>query len=99
MKVIICAVRDSATLAFMQPFFARTPAEALRSFALAANSEDHQFSRYSADYTLFQIGEFDDQSGTITPNAPVSLGVAAEFRRPETAAAAQMDIEEAIRNG
>lgn len=36
--------------------------------------------RYPGDYTLFDLGEFDEETATFTlSSTPISLGVAVEF--------------------
>lgn len=79
----VFVVHDSKVEAYLQPFLARTRGEALRSFMKAANDERHDFSKYAEDYTLFEIGEYDDARGSYsmyeTKNA---LGTALEMRRP-----------------
>lgn len=75
----IFTVFDSKAEAFLQPYFSPTEGTAIRAFASAANDKDHQFSRYAADYTLFQIGSWDDLDGTITMYpAKLPLGTALE---------------------
>ena len=63
MKVF--SVFDSAANAYMQPFFMDTVPLALRAFTAAVNDEDHAFHRHAADYTLFEIGTFDQSSGEL----------------------------------
>lgn len=57
---------DKAVKAFMPIFFARSHGEALRSFTDVINDEKHQMSRHLHDYTLFYMGDFDDDNGAIT---------------------------------
>lgn len=61
----IFSVYDDKADAYTQPFFAPTSGVAIRQFAQAANDEGHEFSKHAADYTLFEIGEFDPQTGAI----------------------------------
>lgn len=63
------SVYDNATQAFMQPFFARTNGEALRSFSDAINDEKSSLSRHLHDYSLFGIGDFNDSNGLLSPLA------------------------------
>jgi len=76
----IYTVHDSKAEAYLQPFFARSNGEAIRSFTQAINTPDHQFAKYSADYTLFEIGEFDDNTGVITTPYTRSLGNGVDFK-------------------
>lgn len=76
----IFSVYDSKAQAYLQPFFTHNKQTAIRSFATAAQQSDHDFHRYAADYTLFQIGEWDAQSGHInTLENKLNLGMASEF--------------------
>lgn len=63
----IYSVRDTAANAFLQPFFTATDGLAIRSFMDAVNGPDSQFSRHSADYSLYLLGDFDDSDGSFTP--------------------------------
>jgi hypothetical protein len=66
--------------AYLQPFFAPTRGLAIRSFSEAANTSEHQFQKYSADFTLFEIAEFDDTTGICTSIEPFhKIGSALEF--------------------
>lgn len=67
MKMLYFSVYDSAVKAFLPPFAARAPGEALRSFQAACNDQSHDFRKHAADYTLFKLAEFDDASGVFDP--------------------------------
>lgn len=73
-------VHDSATAAYLRPFFARNKGEALRSFSEAVNDPASQFAKYPAEFTLFEMGTFDDTLGTfdLHPSA-LPLGKALDF--------------------
>ena len=75
-------VHDSAAEAFLPPFFLHTDGIAKRIFADACNDPDHQFGANPQDYTLFFVGEFDDEFGTLEPQTPTSLGNGLTFIRP-----------------
>lgn len=78
MKVF--AVYDCKAEAYLQPFFSRNAGTAVRDFASAANAEEHQFHRFAGDYTLFEIGEFDEQSGRLSASdVNINLGTALQF--------------------
>lgn len=68
----------------MQPWYARTKGEALRSFEQAVNDPTTQLSKHPSDFTLFELGEFDEHMGIIIPNINKSvLGTAFEYKKPE----------------
>lgn len=76
----IYSVYDSKTDAYVAPMFFQTKGQALRTFAEVANDKNHQIGKYSEDFTLFEIGEFNDNNCKFTLyDAPYSLGLALEF--------------------
>ncbi len=80
MVLKIYSVFDSKAEAFLQPFYQTTVGLAVRAFETAANEEGHQFQKYAGDYTLFELGEFDQSSGHFTIHtAPVNLGTAITY--------------------
>lgn len=88
MKLKIFAVYDSKAEAYARPFFDQATGAAVRSFAEIANDKNHPIGKHPGDYTLFEIGEYNDQNGEIKNNdANVALGAAIEFlhQRPSTA--------------
>jgi len=64
----VFAVHDSKVGAYMQPFFQRSVGEAVRSWETVCNDGKSAMSTFPADFTLFEIGEYDDQSGALTPH-------------------------------
>lgn len=59
---LVFSVYDSKANAFLQPFFAVSRGVAERSFFAAVIDERHDFNRFAEDYTLFELGEFDEES-------------------------------------
>lgn len=82
MRIHAFSVFDSAAKLFMQPFFARTRGEAMRSFMDACSDEKHQFSRHAMDYSLYVVGQFDEDDGLLIPQAePERLMSALDVKR------------------
>lgn len=78
----IFSVYDSKVESFLPPFFVQSKGAALRSFMDAVGQEGHQFSKHAADFTLFELGEFDDFCGKFELHAtPISIALALEFIR------------------
>lgn len=67
LKLFVFTIYDSKAQAYMQPYCAPNEAVAIRDFAHAANSKDSQVGRFPEDFTLFAIGEWDVQAGTLKP--------------------------------
>lgn len=66
----IFSVYDQQVEAFLQPFFSPTIGSAIRSMTDALNDPQSGFARNSKDYALYQLGEFDDGNGRLTPMDP-----------------------------
>lgn len=82
MQLKIYTVYDSKVEAYLQPFYVRSKGEAIRAFTETVNDPQSLVGKHPADYTLFEIGEFDDQTAKIKSLAAnISLGTAIEFLR------------------
>lgn len=78
----VFAVYDSKVQAYMAPFFMRTRGEAARSWEGVVNKPDTAFCAHPADFTLFEVGEYDDSNGRLTSlNVFVPVGTALEFKK------------------
>lgn len=62
---LVFSVYDSKAEAFLQPIFCATEGIAFRLFSAAVNDRNHDFHKFAEDYTLFQIGVFDEQDGRL----------------------------------
>lgn len=82
MKQLMFTIRDTKADAYLPPFFLPKKEMAARVFDQCVNSEDHQFGKWPADYTLFHIGTFNDETGICITYAPESLGNGLEYLRP-----------------
>lgn len=60
----IFTVHDLKAEVFLQPFYFNTKGQAIRAFMDTLADPNHQFSRYPADFTLFELGEYDDSSAS-----------------------------------
>lgn len=75
------AVFDSKMGMYLPPFFTRAAGAAVRSFQEAANKADHPFCKNPEDFTLFEIGSYDDTKGQLIPlEAKIALGCAIDFK-------------------
>jgi hypothetical protein len=82
MLVKIYSVFDSKASAFMLPQFYQTAGIAERAFSEAVNTKDTPFNKYPEDFTLFELGVYDDENASFDLHTtPVSMGVAIQFKR------------------
>lgn len=79
--VKLYSVYDSVAEVWGKPFPMKNKGEAIRGFTQAVNDQSTQLYLHPEDYTLFEIGEWDDDTGTIIMHpAKISCGVAIEYK-------------------
>lgn len=77
------SIYDSKSDTFQTPFFAQSNGTGVRMFHKLANDSDTIVGQYPSDFTLFEIGQFDDTNGTVMPyEAAKNLGLAITFQEP-----------------
>lgn len=82
MRLSVYCVRDAKVGAYMAPFFMRSRGEALRSWETVVNDPSTQFFKYPGDFCLFELGSFDEDSGSFDLHpSPLSLGLAVDVKR------------------
>lgn len=79
MKKSIYAIHDSKVKAYLQPFFMRTHGEAIRSFGEICSDEKSQFNKYPEDFAMLHIGDWDEETGTVTKVEKTPLSKATDF--------------------
>lgn len=81
MIVKIFAILDLKAQAFSQPFFASTTEVGQRMFGSLVNDGQSGPFKYPDDFTLFELGSFNDGSGEIDPlDKLVNLGMAISYK-------------------
>lgn len=75
MKLNIYAVHDNKVKAYGTPFFQITDGQAIRAFQDNVNSTtESQITKHPEDFTLFKLGEYDDQTGIINhPSSDIKI--------------------------
>lgn len=82
MELVILSVHDSKAEAFITPFFQPNLAMGLRAFAQAVNDPESMFHIHPGDYTLFELGRFNSNTGELIPlPSPKNHGLAIIFKR------------------
>lgn len=85
-KLLVYSVYDSKVQLFAQPFFMRTKGEALRGWIDVANDPKTNICKYPEDYSLFELGEYEEESGSFKNHqAPVNMGMAAQYKKEQGA--------------
>lgn len=80
MKHKVYAVYDSKVEAYLVPFLMKSRGESLREFTTAVNSKESKLNAHPADFTLFEIGDWDGNEGSYAMyDSKINLGTALEF--------------------
>ena len=84
MKHFMMAIYDQAAGAYLPPWTIHNLAMARRAFGDCVNDPNHKFHLHPADYTLFNVAVFDDNTGSITDSKIVSCGNGVEYIQGNT---------------
>lgn len=80
MKKSVFTCYDSKAGFHSQPFHCFSRGEAIRLFSDEANNPNTQLGKHPEDFTLFELGTFDDETAKFDLHAtPISCGLASEF--------------------
>ena len=80
MKHQVFSIFDIAANSYARPFFLPANGIAIRVFTDLAVNAETDVGKHPKDYTLYNIGEFDDQTGELTnkePKLPLLSGLEA----------------------
>lgn len=70
----VFSIRDEAAQAFVPPFIEATSEMALRKFKLMQLNNDQEFKFMPEDFSLWKLGEYDNETGIIDGfNEPVLM--------------------------
>jgi len=78
MRYKVMSIRDRVSETYSQPMFFATVGAAIRAFSdeVKRSDNNNNLNKHPEDFDLFQVGEFDDNSGEFEPMRPqqVTLG-------------------------
>lgn len=84
MIIRMYSVYDSKLTVFDRPWFAMRDEAALRAFADAINDgtgPGASWAKHPEDYSLFFVGEFDDETGDLIPSKVKNLVTASSLKK------------------
>lgn len=84
MRLTMYSIFDTASKSYMRPFFCAADGEAMRLFADIVNDGEHPVGKHPEDYSVFRIGMFDDNKGSLHPEDPECLAVGLELVKRST---------------
>lgn len=83
-RFIMFTVYDSKAEVYDKPFCLLTKGECVRGFMDALNAPNSTLSKYPADFNLFEIGWYDQKTGTVEMHkSKINLGNGLEFKSRE----------------
>jgi len=66
-KIQMFTIYDKKAVAYNTPFYYLQKGQAIRAFEDAINDPQSPFAKHPEDYCLFQVGEWNDTTGVVTP--------------------------------
>lgn len=78
----VCAIRDRALDAFMQPIFVPSLGLAIRSFSDEVNRPESPMHAHPDDYDLYEIGSYDDSNANLMMVEARQVAIGKDLKRP-----------------
>lgn len=79
-KILAYSVYDTKGRCFDRPFYVPTRGMAVRAFGDAVADPNSPFSKHAEDYILYEVGDFDTDTGMcVALPVPINLGHASDF--------------------
>lgn len=83
MVLKVFTIYDSKVQAYKQPVFMRNSGEAIRAMQEILTDPQHNFTKFCEDYTLFELGEYDDENASFNLHlTPKSVAKLNELKKP-----------------
>lgn len=66
MKKMMYAIKDQKSMVFDPPILCHNRGDAVRMFSTVFDNQKSMMARFPNDYMIFELGEYDDNTGVIT---------------------------------
>lgn len=84
MIVKVFGIYDSKVGAYLPPFMMKTIGEAERALSSHVNDLQHNFCKYAEDFTLFELGSWNDDTGKYDlHDTPRSISVLMHYKKSQ----------------
>lgn len=75
MKLKLMAIYDTASKAFLPPFAVASLEVCLRQIVKVTQEQpNHDFARYGDQYVLYELADWDNESGELVDRGQISIG-------------------------
>nr|QJB19813.1 MAG: nonstructural protein [Microvirus sp.] len=83
MQMKMYSIKDVKVGIYHPPVCCHNAAHAIRMHSDYFNRPDSQFCKYAGDFEIYEVGTFDDQTGSVVPVvSPVFLIAGADLVKP-----------------
>ena len=80
----VFGIYDSKVNAYLPPFMMKTIGEVERALSGHVNDIQHNFHKYAEDFTLFELGTWDDSNAKYTLHStPHSIGQLMQYKKTD----------------
>jgi activator of HSP90 ATPase len=73
MLINVYTIRDEKVSAYLRPFLAPTHELMRRSIASVLMDGEHEMAKFPRDFTIYEVGVFDDQTGLVNSHTVPKL--------------------------
>ena len=88
------SIYDSKAEVWTMPVPMNSAGEAVRSFSEAANDPETAYGRHGEDFSLFEVGLWDEYNGNIVMHeSKIALGLAIELKTQKSLDIDQPELE------
>lgn len=64
---------DAKGAFYLTPFFSHNESMAMREMASLLMDDSHPITQHAGDYTLYYLGDFDEDTGVLVAKEPVAV--------------------------
>lgn len=83
MNLNIYTIKDAKAGTFSQPFYSVNHSTAIRSFNASIQDQTNPLSNYPEDFSLYHLGTWEDNQGTLTTQDPEFVADAVKVEEGE----------------
>lgn len=83
MKIKMFSIYDVKSEIHHPPHYCHTTGHAIRHFTTLFSQQETTFAKFPEDFRVMEVGEFDDQTGKVTPKEPHLIAQGTELGRKD----------------